>query len=835
MQPFTASAQVASEKITYFSSFSFPPYRQLTEYEDHAGFEVDVARLIFSGSPYELEFHDFLWQGKGSDAFDVTGADCFGLRVITDYSQKAALMSEPFYSFEFRVYSLAKNYMDIKTLDDLKGLRVAVRSNLQPHILLQEREIPVIALSYGENVANALISGAVDVVFDERRGMEHFFSKLTYMGNISVYEDMTHEYPVGLAFNPNRPDLKAYADMRIAEIKKSGELEALYYRYFGKHTEEYLLRESRKTQYTYIIACMVLAGIFVIAILARYVIVKRRIERNKRISDERYKLLLRESEIILIDFDSNRKTLAYSESAVKLLDIPDNIQGFHSNFRECIHPDDLPSYSYVADKVYLGEANSLIKEIRIRTASKNYEYFLVKVRTLPDTSASPRFCEILVNINEQKLLQAQMENTLYYDKLTSAMNRGRFISECDKMILENKGVGLVLICLDVDHLAKINNLCGFDAGDSVLKRIAAAIFNCMDGWQYVLGRLGNDDFALLAPVRDRFEVEKLFGRIAEEAAKISVGLEIRIPIRIHGGFAFLEENDTILSLLTKADAAQGVAKMRGEALVDYEQGVKLVTLDRDELSGDMIESFENGDFEMWYQPKIDSKKQRLIGMEALMRWNHPTKGQIPPDIFIGIAEQMGFIDILDIWAITQACKQNKIWQDKGYPQLRVSANVSKALFQHVDLVESIEDILQQTGLDSHYLDIELTESLAVSDPAKTVKILTRLREIGVTVSIDDFGSGYASLGTLKTLPFDTLKIDRSLIIDIDKNQTSQQIVKAIMDIAHSAKLEVVAEGVESILQSKYLKELDCNIIQGFYFGKPVPADEFEINFQKYSE
>lgn len=833
IESFTASAEEKKQKITYSSSFSCPPYRQVTENGEYAGFEVDVTRLIFQDSPYELEYHDLLWTGSLSEAFEGTGADCFGWRVITEESEKLSLLSEPFYRFEFCAYVLDKNYKEIGTLDDLRGLRVAVRGNTHPQLLLEENGIPFLTMPYGEDLTRALVGGTVDVVLSERRNMEYFLSRLTHMGTVSIHENISYEYPVGLAFNPDRPDLKEYADKRIGEIKKSGELEALYYKHFGRHSPEFIDMESQRKQNIFISAILIVAGLSAVAVLIMFLTAERRRKQKNRMSEERYNLLLNESEIILLDFDSSRRVLAYSESTLKLLDMPGNLSNFHSNFRGCIHPEDMPNYAAHVDKMYLGKGDSFISELRLRTTSKDYEYFLAKTRAFQGDDEKPRVCGIFININETRLLQSQMENTLNYDKLTGAMNRGKFISECDKIILENKNNRLALIFMDVDHLAKINNICGYSTGDSVLVQVAETVFSCISGDSCVFGRIGNDDFALLMPAAGTSEVEELFSRISGETAKISVGLETRIPIRIHGGFAFLEDGDSILSLLTKASAAQSVAMKRGATLVDYEQDVKFLTLDRDELSSDIIKAYENGDFEICYQPKVNVKTKKLVGMEALLRWNHPEKGEIPPSVFIELAEQIGFISTLDIWVITQACKQNKIWQDKGFQHVRVSANVSKDFFRHGDLVKSINEILEQTGMDSHYLDLELTESIAVFNPDDTADKLNQLRKTGVTVSMDDFGSGYASLGTLKMLPFDTLKIDRSLIADVDKNRTSQQIIKAIVDISKPLMLDIVAEGAETILQVNRLEELNCNVIQGFYFGKPVLADEFEENFVKY--
>ncbi len=830
--PLNVFAQSDKRDVKYVGSFSLPPYRQVTAYGDFVGFEVDIANLLFRNSEYSVKFADLVYYGSNQNAFSITRADCFAWLPITEEYEPYGLFTDRILDWEFHAYSLSKNKLKLENIEDLRGLHVAVREKSPLKAVLKGLGIPYVAMMHPELEVAALISGEVDVVFDERRTMEYFFSKRTHMGDIETHEKLQKTYPAGIAFNPHRADLQEFANVRLKEIKENGEFEALYYQYFGEHTAEYWGKKERERETRTIAFISTLSLLVVGFIAAQFIFAKRRAEQKKRLNDERYKLLLNEADIMLMDFDESGMLLAYSESTVRLLDIPLDLKNFRNNFRKCIHPDDLTSYTYEADKLYSGESTSMVTEIRMRTTAKNYEYFLIKARRLSNDNGKHRVCGIGINISDQKLLEEQMEKSLSFDGLTGAMNRGKFISVSDSIMSAKPNDAYALICLDVDHLSKINNICGFAAGDSVLKQMAAAVMTCLDS-QMIFGRLGSDDFAILFHSKDKNDAQALFARISDEVAKISVGRAIRIPVRIHGGAAYHEENDNILSLLTKANAAQQVAKTRGEPIVDYEQGVRLLTLDREELSEDLVDAYENGDFDIWYQPKVELSTRKLMGMEALLRWKHPKKGDVPPSVFIELAEQSGFIQTLDIWVITQACRQNKIWQDRGLPPVRMSANLSKKLFEKTDLVKTITDILKETGLDSQYLDIEVTESLAVSDPEITAKVLTELRETGITVSMDDFGSGYASLGTLKQLPFDTLKIDRSLIIDIDKNETSQQIAKAIMDIANSIKLTVVAEGAETHAQIEYLEKLNCHIVQGFYFGKPVPVEQFEENFKKF--
>jgi EAL domain-containing protein (putative c-di-GMP-specific phosphodiesterase class I) len=230
---------------------------------------------------------------------------------------------------------------------------------------------------------------------------------------------------------------------------------------------------------------------------------------------------------------------------------------------------------------------------------------------------------------------------------------------------------------------------------------------------------------------------------------------------------------------------------------------------------------------LYYQPQLDMKTGKIVGMEALIRWQHPELGTVPPGRFIGIAEETGMIVQIGAWVLRSACAQNKAWQDAGYDKLRVAVNLSARQFGAADLIENLASVLEDTGLEPKYLEIELTESLFMSDITPAVDLLHRMKALGVNLSIDDFGTGYSSLSYLSRFPIDVLKIDRSFVADITRDANDEAIVTSIIALAHNLKLAVIAEGVETSEQLDYLRRHGCDEMQGYYFSRPLPAREFE--------
>jgi diguanylate cyclase len=386
----------------------------------------------------------------------------------------------------------------------------------------------------------------------------------------------------------------------------------------------------------------------------------------------------------------------------------------------------------------------------------------------------------------------------------------------------------VMVC-DLDRVKLINDSLGHRAGDELLQEVGrrlAAVVRAAD----TVARFGGDEFVLIATsVGSAEDAAGLASRVMDilqtpvQIADIDVHTSPSIGIAMYPA-----DGATIQSLLAHADAAMYAAKRFGRgSFRRYAPGMDAGTEDRVQIESDLHNALTHGQFELYYQPKVDARTGEVRSAEALIRWAHPTRGVVSPAQFIPVAEECGLIGAIGAWVIREACRQTRAWQLDGVPTLRVSVNLSASQFRDSGLLDSIRRALDDAGLDARYLEVELTESAVMSDPEQSIAILEQLSAMGVLVSVDDFGTGYSSMSYLRRFPIDKLKIDRVFIDEIVSRPEDASIVRAIVSLAHSLRLKVVAEGVETPAQLDFLKTAGCDEYQGYHFSRPLPAADFE--------
>jgi len=437
----------------------------------------------------------------------------------------------------------------------------------------------------------------------------------------------------------------------------------------------------------------------------------------------------------------------------------------------------------------------------------------------------------------QKKAEARINYLAFHDELTGLPNRRMFSERVKAEVgrAAHNGSKFVLLWLDLDRFKTINDSMGHSFGDQLLVAVAERLSKFTSKPERVF-RLGGDEFTcLLSDIRDVKQAEQEAQRLVEMFdSPIRVGMH-DIHLTISVGIAIYPEDGNSLDLLLQnADTAMYSAKQASNGWTRYAAEMNLKAKEKLLLENDLRIALELGQFHLAYQPLVELESERLVGAEALIRWNHPQKGSIPPSEFIPLCEENGFIIPLGEWVLRTACKQSMQWQRSGYRPLIMSVNLSIRQFRQHDLCERIERVLEETGLEPQYLELEITESI-MADVTFATGMLERLKKIGVRISIDDFGTGYSSLYYLKRFPIDKLKIDRSFVNDILTDRNDAAIVSGISAMARNLNLTVTAEGVESEGQVIFLREQRCQEAQGYFFSRPVPPDQFTALFEAESD
>jgi diguanylate cyclase (GGDEF)-like protein len=441
---------------------------------------------------------------------------------------------------------------------------------------------------------------------------------------------------------------------------------------------------------------------------------------------------------------------------------------------------------------------------------------------------------------EQRQLSNRLLHQAQHDSLTGLLNRETISQSLDltlKQLSRHPSQGAVLL-VDLDRFKTVNDTLGHHIGDILLKKVSKTLKKCTRGSD-VLGRLGGDEFVLvLTSIDDRKDAARVADRIIsslKEPFRIS-GQEIYVGASI-GLSVFPDDGIDPVDLLKNADIAMFFAKNEGgNRFHFFNDEMNAAVIERLEVENNIRKGLERGEFELCYQPLYSLKDGKLVSVEALIRWNHPELGVIPPNRFIPIAEESRLIVPLGAWVIREACRQNAQWQLEGHRKVRVAVNVSSVQMMENDFLSTVKDALESNGLDPQWLEIEITETVFRNDNGHVRANLSALKEMGIVTTIDDFGTGYSSITYLRKMPLDCLKIDRSFLVEIQQEKLtssrSLNLVKTFVSLAHNLDLQVVAEGVENNFQQNLMVQLGCNQAQGFLFSPPVHSENVPQLFDK---
>lgn len=417
-----------------------------------------------------------------------------------------------------------------------------------------------------------------------------------------------------------------------------------------------------------------------------------------------------------------------------------------------------------------------------------------------------------------------------FDELTGLPNRHLFGDRVEQALNNaQRGQKSVLIMLiGVDRFSEINDVLGDHAGNQILRDLTERLHHCVRTSDTV-ARLDGDRFAFamqIAAVDDSVLLTEKVLHAFEQPFSLGNQKDVVITCSV-GASIYPADGTTPDELIKNATVALHHAKQGGRNRCQFfSSEMNARARHRLEVEGGIRRALSNREFLVYYQPKIDVNNRRVAGMEALVRWRDPERGLIPPGEFIPVAEESGLIEQIGQWVLEETCAQNYRWQAAGLPSVCASVNVSARQFRNHNFVSSVEEVLARTGLEPRWLELEITESMLMGDIAAIVARMEELRRIGVSLSIDDFGTGYSSLSYLSRFPVTTLKIDRAFIVDVQTNPHTAEIARAIIGLSRGLNLEVVAEGAEVREQVEFLKAHGCDLIQGYFYSKPLPADEF---------
>ena len=432
---------------------------------------------------------------------------------------------------------------------------------------------------------------------------------------------------------------------------------------------------------------------------------------------------------------------------------------------------------------------------------------------------------------EREAYANQLQFQATHDILTGLANRNLLRDRLSQAIAHAVRLGhtIWVAFLDLDRFKVINDTLGHKAGDLLLNTMSTRLQSVLRETDTV-ARLGGDEFVMVMRSREdgglsSTTLQRIMAVVAEPVwlSERTFSLTCSIGVAVYP-----LDGETPESLIEHADIAMYRAKENGRDNFQFftaEMNQRL--LERVQLEQALRQALERGQFVLHYQPQLDLRSGRIIGLEALIRWHHPELGVVAPARFIALAEECGLIVPIGAWVIRTACTQNKAWQDAGLAPVRVAVNLSVRQLMDVTLVDAIRQLLSESQLDPAYLEIEITESSVMADVEHSIAVLRRLKELGVQLSVDDFGTGYSSLSYLKRFPIDVLKIDQSFVREVESDPDNAAIVNSIISLAHSLRLHVIAEGVETATQLAYLQRQNCDLMQGYYFCRPLPAGEIE--------
>ncbi len=542
-----------------------------------------------------------------------------------------------------------------------------------------------------------------------------------------------------------------------------------------------------------------------------------------RLSEERLRYAVEGSNDALWDWNLTTGEFFLSPRGVQMLGLPEDRTVTLPLWLAAVLEEDRAALQLFLQRLRLGEQEGGEHMFRAQQPDGELRWLICRGKYIAGVEGQPvRVSGFCTDITERVLAERSINRLAYYDTLTGLSNRARLMELLRETLRSFSGSGGALLYADLDNFKSINDTRGHMVGDRLLVQLAEAMageLNCD-----VVSRLGGDEFVLLQRECSAADA----ARLAEQLTSL-----VRRPWLISGEVytitcsvgitLFPQDGADVDTLLMNADHALYQCKDRGrDCYLFYEQSMNELLVRKIDLLAQMRQSLAREEFVLHYQPQFSLNGGEVVGVEALVRWQHPTRGLLPPGEFIALAEESGLILPLGEQVLRSACRQSVAWEAEGLPNLTVAVNISARQFTNPHLVEDVLAILGETGMRPELLELEITESTAMENLEATIGIIRRLQQYGVSFSLDDFGTGYSSLNYLKNLPINRLKIDKQFVNNARENNFEAAVIQAVIQIAHNRNLIVVAEGIETEEQQQVLGRFQCDQVQGYLFSRPLP-------------
>lgn len=554
-------------------------------------------------------------------------------------------------------------------------------------------------------------------------------------------------------------------------------------------------------------------------------------------ANDRFNLSMELSEIGVI-MSSDMQNYSASPQIMRMLGLESNVISI-KDFRMLIHPNDRIQYDSFrkllsSEKSSSNEVRSL--EMRLKSANGIYRWYSYRFKAIRTAGSSyPLIGGALLDITEEREKDMLIERLAYIDEVTDIPNRNKLVRigqetyDCCKLL----NYSYWIIVLDIDRFHIINDTCGYEKGNLLLKNFAHLLYKFV-GTGGLAARISGDNFAII--LRDYGDDElpvRTIMTIQEDMTRLFTNEFSSINLTCSAGYSKMpEDGNSFLDVLEHAEFALKSGTASQGSICAYEPSMHDSIIGDTELEKALSDAIDNNELNLFYQPKINLSTGKIMGVEALVRWIKPDGTIIKPDSFVPIAESSHLIGKISEFVLNEACRQNMLWQRMGYPHVIMSINFASSDFYQKDLESKVFDALAKTGLEAKWLEVELTETLALRDIDFAVSQMDKLRKLGVQLAMDDFGTGYSSLSYLQVLPITLLKLDRSFITNIEHDNIAYEIVAAVIRIAKSKRIETIAEGIENGKQAEILRKAGCDFAQGYLYGKPMPPAEIEAFFEK---